>query len=503
VARAHLFGFSFDTNRIVTSKGAVIINLQAYLKEYFGYDEFKLGQEEVIEQLLQGRDTFAVLPTGTGKSLCYQMTGQLINGSVLIVSPLLSLMEDQVRQLQTKGIFNVIAVNSSLDFQEKQYVLNHLSAYKFLFFSPEMLVQEAVISRLSRLEIGLLVIDEAHCVYQWGIDFRPEYEKLGQVRSALGQPLTLALTATATPAVRKEIKQQLFSKSTAFHEVAYSVNRQNIGLLVNQTSDKAAALMNYVTQFSHNIIVYCATRKTTEEVAAYLGQRTSLKTAFYHGGLSTNERSLLQQQFIANHLDVLCATNAFGMGIDKSDVRVVIHYDLPDSLENYVQEIGRAGRDGKPSLAILLYKQGDEAIHHFFQETTKADRKMLQQLTDIDPAALEQTLASATEIQQKWLQGYLQREYSLEELAARLMNREKERQAQLSSMLSYINEAGCRRQFIQQYFSEPLQGQSPTTCCDRCQLTFDKIQAEIVESTEIPQKEDWRSIILKLFKDQK
>lgn len=478
------------------------MNLTHYLQTHFGYAAFKPGQAEVIEHLLNGQDTLAVLPTGTGKSLCYQMAGQLLTGQVIIVSPLLSLMEDQVRQLQRHGIQKVVAINSSLSYREKQFVLAHLSTYQYLFFSPEMLLQPDVLQRVAKLKLALLVIDEAHCVYQWGIDFRPEYEKLNTVQQALHQPLTLALTATATPLVRQAITNQMFH-SKNYQEVIYSVNRKNIGLIVQHVADKECALLHALTQFSHKVIIYCATRKTTEQLTTLIKKTTSLNIAFYHGGLQSNERSLLQQQFLANQLDILCATNAFGMGIDKPDVRVVIHYDLPDSLENYLQEIGRAGRDGRPSLALLLYKNGDEFIHRLFQGATRADREALTQLFQLASIQSDQFKLAATELQQKWLQGFYKQDYSLEELQKRLIKREQERQQQLQLMVDYIHLTSCRRCFIQSYFTEPVQQQDATGCCDNCHLTFDKIQAEIVKSTETPPAQDWQAIILRLFKDRK
>lgn len=479
------------------------MKLENYLNEKFGYSEFKPGQKEVIEGLLQGQDTFAVLPTGTGKSLCYQLTGELLTGQVIIVSPLLSLMEDQVRQLQKKGIREVIAVNSSLSFLEKRYVLEHLTAYKFLFFSPEMLLQEEVLQRLAQLTIALFVVDEAHCVYQWGVDFRPEYGKLGHVQTKLNNPLTLALTATATPVVQKEIKKQLFNSRTLLNEVIFSVNRENIGLVVTQTQDKAESLLQELSRFTSQVIIYCATRKTTESINRLIKENTALKTGYYHGGLTPNERSLLQQQFINNQLDVLCATNAFGMGIDKPDVRVVIHFDLPDSLENYLQEIGRAGRDGQPSLAILLYKAGDEYIHRFFQEETKADRETLKFLVNQEEEQVTELMERTTEIQQKWLKGYLDQEYSFDELEERLINKEVDRQQQLQVMLEYVHLTDCRRQFIQSYFSEPLTPQSKEKCCDCCGLSFDNFQEPIVKSSEVAKNnENWRTILLRLFKEQ-
>ncbi|MBO0472706.1 ATP-dependent DNA helicase RecQ [Enterococcus ureasiticus] len=478
------------------------INLEQVLQDKFGFSTFKPGQKEVIEQLLKKQDTLAVLPTGTGKSLCYQLVGQLVEGTVIIVSPLLSLMEDQVFQLQKKGETSAIALNSSLTFFEKQYVLNHLSEYKFILISPETLTQKEVRKRIAGLSIALFVVDEAHCVSQWGVDFRPEYTKLANIQAECGYPLTLALTATATPAVKKEIIKQVFSHRQTISEVIFSVNRPNIGLIVNQTTEKNDTLISYLTQLKSRGIIYCATRKTAEKINQVINVQTNLKSAFYHGGLTANERSLLQQQFVSNQLDVLCATNAFGMGIDKPDVRFVIHYDCPDSLENYVQEIGRAGRDGQSSVAILLYQKGDESIHYYFQSESRLDRERLNELAEIKLKEQENSLPELNEIQQKWLQGFLEKEYTIEELEQRLLRKEKERKQQLNVMLNYINEEECRRVFIQQYFSEKITETTQENCCDRCGLSFDNYKGQIVQSPEENEiSEQWEDILIRLFKE--
>ncbi|MBO0469280.1 ATP-dependent DNA helicase RecQ [Enterococcus sp. DIV0242_7C1] len=478
-----------------------MIDLEQFLHDKFGFSTFKPGQKEVIQQLLDKKDTLAVLPTGTGKSLCYQMIGKLTEGLVIIVSPLLSLMEDQVIQLQKQGETRGIALNSSLNFFEKQYVLAHLSQYNYIFVSPETLLQKDVRTKLAQETVSLFVVDEAHCVAQWGVDFRPEYTKLAQIQQECDFPLTLALTATATPAVKEEIIAQLFSHSREVSQIVYSVNRPNIGLMVDQTTEKEEQLISYLMQLKQKGIIYCATRKTAEALDRLIKEQTNLKTAYYHGGLTPVERSLLQQQFVQNQLDVLCATNAFGMGIDKPDVRFVIHYDCPDSLENYVQEIGRAGRDGLESIAILLYQKGDESIHYYFQTESRMDREILHALIS---SLSENELADLelSEIQQKWIQGFLDQEYTIEELEQRLLRKEKERQQQLRIMLNYIQHSNCRRRFIQQYFSEEVEENHQRFCCDNCGLSFDSYQAQIVQSPEENEILDrWEDILIRLFKE--
>ena len=349
------------------------------LRKRFGFSSFRPGQEEIIQALLQEQNVLAVLPTGNGKSLCYQLTGYLREGIVVIVSPLLSLMEDQVTQLQKQGEKRVVAYNSLLSKSEKAYVLQHLAEYKFLFLSPEMLTQKELLN-----------------VSQWGVDFRPEYQQLGVIGKRLGSPVTLALTATATTVVQQDIEKVLFVLPPQV--VRHSVNRKNISLFVRKTEDKDEELATLMKQANGSMIIYCATKKEVERL--YQLYRGSFSVGYYHGGLDASQRRQLQLQFSQNKLQFLVATNAFGMGIDKPDIRTVVHYDLPDSLENYVQEIGRAGRDQQPSKAILLYKKNDERIHYFFNQLSREQRQVFE-------FYLENNLHNNEffdEVQQKWLE---------------------------------------------------------------------------------------------------
>ncbi|MHC5229348.1 RecQ family ATP-dependent DNA helicase [Enterococcus sp. LJL99] len=478
------------------------MELTKMLNAYFGFETFKPGQREVIEALLNGEDTLAVLPTGTGKSLCYQFVGKIRPGLVIIVSPLISLMEDQVMQLQLLGEKRVTALNSNLTFFEKRYIVDHLNEYNYLFVSPETLNQQEVKQKLIQQRIALFVVDEAHCISQWGIDFRPEYLKIAQIKKELNSPLTLALTATATVRVRQEIQEHLFSSSRKNRQITYSVNRPNIGLIVDYVEDKKASLLSYLSIISNTTIIYCATRKRTEEIAQLIQGNTDLRTGFYHGGLEPLERKILQEQFIGNQLDVLCATNAFGMGIDKSDIRLVIHYDCPDSLENYVQEIGRAGRDGGQSLAILLYHTGDESIHYFFQNESRANRDKIKEISQINSEELQTITSELNEFQQKIIAGYLADEFTLEEFEQKLLRKEQERREQLADMLDYIDETSCRRSFIQHYFSEKAEKMMPQKCCNNCGLSFDNFKGQIVQSPkEKKQSASWEEILLRLFKE--
>lgn len=460
--------------------------LEQALQQYFGYDQFRTGQKEVITSLLDEHDTLAVLPTGNGKSLCYQLTGYLKEGLVVIVSPLISLMDDQVLSLLRLGEKRVIALNGTLQAQEKEFVLRHLSRYKFLFLSPEMLLQEAVLTRLQQQTIGLFVIDEAHCVSQWGVDFRPEYRNLGEAKKRLGFPRTLALTATATAQVRQEIKKLLLDHSPK--EWIYSMDRPNIALLVQPTEEKLTELRTILSKQNGPGIIYCATRKQVEFL--YQELEHDFAVGYYHGGLESNQRRMLQQQFLDNQLQFLIATNAFGMGINKPDIRLVIHYELPDSLENYMQEIGRAGRDGKQSYALLLYQKGDERIHRFLQRTSQEERETFELRLQ------HQATTSLTDLQEKWL-SQTKRE-GIEVFLDHLKRNEQEKNNQLQVMLAYIEEKGCRRKYLLSYFEEELAQQSEK-CCDNEGIT-------LPEKTEVVQRSrsvlSWQTILLKMFKEK-
>ena len=429
------------------------------LRKRFGFSSFRPGQEEIIQALLQEQNVLAVLPTGNGKSLCYQLTGYLREGLVVIVSPLQS---------------------------EKAYVLQHLAEYKFLFLSPEMLTQKELLNVLQRQKIGLYVIDEAHCVSQWGVDFRPEYQQLGVIGKRLGSPVTLALTATATTVVQQDIEKVLFDLPPQV--VRHSVNRKN--LFVRKTEDKDEELATLMKQANGSMIIYCATKKEVERL--YQLYRGSFSVGYYHGGLDASQRRQLQLQFSQNKLQFLVATNAFGMGIDKPDIRAVVHYDLPDSLENYVQEIGRAGRDQQPSKAILLYKKNDERIHYFFNQLSREQRQVFEFYLENDLDNNE----FFDEVQQKWLE-VVEKMTDPQQWVDRLKAQEKAKQYRLQQMLHYINSETCRRELILDYFGEKLVDK-PIQCCDKDGA---ELYGEAKTITPpIVQKSSWQEILLNLFK---
>ncbi|AYW48322.1 recombinase RecQ [Tetragenococcus osmophilus] len=464
--------------------------LETALYRYFHYTKFRPGQKEAVTVLLQGQDFMAVLPTGSGKSLCYQLPAYLKDGVVLIVTPLISLMEDQLASLQKNGEKRGVVLNGNLKEEDKIYVLNHLNKYKFVFLSPEMLMQEKVLSRLQSHHIALFVVDEAHCISQWGIDFRPEYRNLKYAKQRLNNPVTLALTATATAKVKEEIKSALLDKDAV--EFCDSVDRPNVSLSVLFTRAKLEELKRLLSAATGSVLIYCATRKKVEEL--YYQLKKDYIVGYYHGGLDSSQRRLLQQQFIQDHLQFLVCTSAFGMGVDKPDIRMVIHYDLPDSLENYMQEIGRSGRDQKDSDAVLLYQLQDEKIHYFMQQQAQQERELFEfQIR-------HQAVKNLTELQEKWLQQT--KIFGKDAFLEKLEQNELEKKKKLEQMLEYIYYKGCRREFLLSYFGENLT-KVPNRCCDYHGLAKISVGLKEKEFHFSPKKDAWQEILLKMFKEEK
>ncbi|WP_130859856.1 RecQ family ATP-dependent DNA helicase [Gracilibacillus phocaeensis] len=338
--------------------------LAHYLHNYFGYSDFRKGQQEIIEAVLARQHVFAVLPTGTGKSICYQLPAMLLDGLVVVISPLLSLMTDQVKQLKAQGIKRVAALNSMMTLQERNHCLANLQAYQLIYISPEMLQSERVRRRLQQITIDLFVIDEAHCISQWGHEFRPDYLRLKQVMQQLGSPTVLALTATATPDVQVDIKKALDLAN--LREFVYPMDKPNIAFTVEHMEaiqDKEIWLRQLVSTYHVPTLIYFSSRKEAARIAMLLQEQAPKRQiAFYHGGLSHSDRLLIQQQFMQEQLDVICCTNAFGMGINKKNIQLVIHYHAPSQIESFIQEVGRSGRDGQESVSLVLYHESDQII---------------------------------------------------------------------------------------------------------------------------------------------
>lgn len=328
------------------------------LKKYWGYDAFRPLQEEIIGSVLKGNDTLALMPTGGGKSLCFQVPAMLNEGICIVVSPLIALMKDQVDNLQKKNI-SAQAIYSSLRYKDIDRILDNCvyGQVKFLYLSPERLTTDLTRERIKKMNVNLLAVDEAHCISQWGYDFRPPYLQIAEIREYLPQAPVLALTATATAEVVADIQEKLHFKKKNVLQKSFA--RSNLAYVVLPEENKRKKLLEIVTKVKGSGVVYVRNRKMTQDVAKFL-QENQVSAGFYHAGLSPQQRDKRQADWLAGKMRIMVCTNAFGMGIDKPDVRSVVHLDLPDSLEAYFQEAGRAGRDGKKSYAVLLYAAQDE-----------------------------------------------------------------------------------------------------------------------------------------------
>ena len=333
---------------------------KSILKQYWGYDSFRGIQEEIISSIGEGRDTLGLMPTGGGKSITFQVPALAKPGLCLVITPLIALMKDQVQNLRKRGI-KAIAVYSGMTREEIIVALENciFGDYKFLYISPERLDTEIFQIKLRSMKVSMITVDESHCISQWGYDFRPAYLKIADVRRLLPDVPILALTATATPEVVKDIQMRLaFRKENVFR---MSFERKNLAYIVRRTEDKAGELVHILTQVAGSAIVYTRNRKRTKEVSLFLNQH-DISAMFYHAGLDNATKDQRQKGWQDGTFRVMVATNAFGMGIDKPDVRLVIHLDFPDSPEAYFQEAGRAGRDGQKAYAVLLYAQSDKTI---------------------------------------------------------------------------------------------------------------------------------------------
>lgn len=326
------------------------------LKEYWGYDSFRPMQEDIVNAALDGKDVLAILPTGGGKSVCFQVPALMREGIAIVVTPLIALMKDQVQNLNDRGI-KALCVNAGMGQREVEIVLNNAAYgdFKFLYVSPERLGTRLFKNYVQEMNISYIVVDEAHCISQWGYDFRPDYLQIGRIREMADAPV-IALTATATPEVADDIMDRLgFQEKTL---IKSGFERPNLSYIVRKCEDKLGQLLSICSGVAGTGIVYVRSRKKTEELAAFL-TANGISSSFYHAGLGPDSRTDRQEKWKKDQIRVMVCTNAFGMGIDKPDVRFVIHFDLPDSPEAYFQEAGRGGRDGKRSFAVLLWNSTD------------------------------------------------------------------------------------------------------------------------------------------------
>jgi ATP-dependent DNA helicase RecQ len=461
------------------------------------YTTLRPGQETAIQAILEGHDTLAVMPTGSGKSFIYQAASLLIAGPTVIISPLIALQKDQVETIEDQQIGEVALLNSALSPAEWQETLAHLKAHRlaFLFLTPEQFSNEETLRQVCEARPALFVVDEAHCVSEWGHDFRPGYARLGAVIDELEHPRVLALTATASLPVRNEIVERLHMRNPKI--VVQGFDRPNIWLGVEKYYDeteKKRALAERVKEAEKPGIVYAATRKHAEELAEYL-RALDIKAIAYHAGMRPRERAYAQNAFMQEEAEVIVATTAFGMGVNKGNVRFVYHYDMSDSVDAYYQEIGRAGRDGKEAEAILFYNPKDAGLRAFLTSSGKVAADEVEMVARLvherrgtsDPRALKETLdISQTRLTQ--VLGYLEEldvvqilpdgkvrpgkmPSNLSTTASKAVgfheNRRQVVRSRLDMMQGYAEVADCRRTYILNYFGE--EPDEPCGFCDTCE----------------------------------
>jgi ATP-dependent DNA helicase RecQ len=466
-------------------------------REAFGFDALRAGQREAIESVLEGRDTLVVMSTGSGKSAIYQIAGLLLPGATVVVSPLIALQRDQVDDLRERAAGGAAQINSTIPAAERDAALAELAedALEFVFLAPEQLANDDVLDELAVAQPSLLVVDEAHCISEWGHDFRPDYLRLGAAAEALGRPPILALTATAAPPVRAEIAERLGLREPEV--LVRGFDRPNIRLAVRRFQDadrKRRALREHVTAGTPPGIVYVATRRAAEELASELCE-DGMRAAFYHAGMRGGERDDVQERFMDDDLDVVVATTAFGMGVDKPNVRWVVHAEISESLDSYYQEVGRAGRDGEPADAMLFYRPEDLGLRRFFSGGGHVELAELATVYEavqdaggpVEPSALQET----TEMSQTKLSTAVarleetgavevlpdgeiapaddgpDRQEAIEAAAALEGNRRELDRSRVDMMRAYAETDTCRRGFVLSYFGEPVDG--PCGHCDNCE----------------------------------
>lgn len=438
--------------------------LESILQKQFHFKHFRSGQKEAIEAVLARKDCLVMLPTGTGKSVCYQLPSYLQEGLTIIVSPLLSLMRDQVEAIKQRGEKRVASLTSEHHPRVQQRILKQVSHLRYLFLSPEMLRRSDVIDHLCKQKINLLAIDEAHCISEWGLDFRPDYLALGQLREQLNYPVTMALTATATPKTRQEIKDVLRMDSSSTKEIVYRLDRPEIKWHVEKClpNQKDSVLLDIVQTVTGPTIIYFMSKKDCERIAHYLTEKTDRTVAYYHSGVRSEDKVIIQEKFRQDDLDLICATSAFGMGIDKQNIRTVIHYHLPASPEMYLQEVGRACRDGEDGLAILLYSSGDEQFQAFVQQESLPSLDMIQYVYQ-----QERKQINADQPQMRLIARYQSVGIAEREAYHMIQNRYRIKQFQLRALMDYVHAKDCLRQTLLDYFSEE-KIVTEQLCCSRC-----------------------------------
>jgi ATP-dependent DNA helicase RecQ len=479
---------------------STIHDAQSALERHFGFSRFREGQSDVIEAVLAGQDVIVVMPTGGGKSLCYQLPALLFPGVTLVVSPLIALMKDQVDALNARDIAATY-INSSLSYDEQLARLRGMSRgqYRLVYIAPERFRNARFVESLRGCRISLFAVDEAHCVSQWGHDFRPDYLRLREAAGMLGRPPLIALTATATPQVRSDIAAQLGLKKASSFVAGF--DRHNLTLRVEPCktdNDRLTAACKIVKKAKGSGIIYCSTRKAVDDVSGQL-QRLGLTVGAYHAGLDEAKRTRIQDYFMAGDLDAIVATNAFGMGVDKSDIRFVTHYNLPGSIEAYYQEVGRAGRDGLPSICTLLFNYVDTRTHEFFIEGSYPQREVIEQIyslllgmrletVQLQASAIASRLKYRNEIAINSALIYLEKAGHIARQQGRdpairmidyspaddlrvdwddLALREATERRKLREMVNFAYHEKCLRQFILRYFGD--RKEAANCRCSNCQ----------------------------------
>jgi ATP-dependent DNA helicase RecQ len=486
----------------------------AALREHFGFPAFRAGQEEALQHVLAGRDTLVVMPTGAGKSLIYQLAALILPGTALVISPLVALMKDQVDGLTRRGIAATF-INSSLDGAEQSRRLRALAEgqYKIVLVAPERLRSRAFREAMTRVPLSLLTVDEAHCLSQWGHDFRPDYLRIAEAREEFKPPATLALTATATPRVQDDMLRLLGLPRA--HRLVSGFNRPNLTLEVISTpspQSKLNVVRDFLAEMEGAGIIYTGTRRDAEDVATFIRDTVGAPARHYHAALDAATRAEVQDAFLSGDLPLIVATNAFGMGIDRPDVRFVLHYAVPGSLEAYYQEAGRAGRDGLPARAILLYSPKDTSIHEFFIENDAPTADELRQLHTYLQSPLAQLGIQLSEIEQAaklgntklrvaleqlemanalrrlpdevlgWVKAetLLLTESALRKVSAQIAARRDHKRFLLERMAAYAEANTCRRRIILDYFGDASPADAPL-CCDNC-LTRAELESASAEA---------------------
>ncbi len=494
------------------------------LKEHFGFDSFRLGQLDAMRHIMQSRDSLVVMPTGAGKSLCFQLPALLFEGTTIVVSPLIALMKDQVDSLQQNG-FPATYINSSLDNHEVAMRLEGLrnGKWKLCYIAPERLRNQRFRESVQQAEISLLAIDEAHCISQWGHDFRPDYRSIGGFAEELGRPTIAALTATATPQVQEDIEKQLRLHSP-YRQVT-GFNRPNLRFDVRFTPGdalKQETIKTFLDELDPNTcgVVYVGRRRDAEELSSFIRTTCQRTVVCYHGGMLAWERDQMQDQWMSNKADIVVATNAFGMGVDKPDVRFVIHYTMPGTLEGYYQEAGRAGRDGNTSHCMLLYDPSDIRLHEWFIENSAPSLEELRQLfvttrrlkrknqkhlstttarlmtqlnwrSDTKVRVGMRLLEKAGLIKEvseqngtsTWELSPVQGRVDMETPMREVEKQREQKRGLLHKMTDYSQTFDCRRQYLLDYFGDAAPPVAEW-CCDNCQRQEHKTEDRAASSPQ-------------------